>query len=527
MLAAVVVVTPAPDDRTGGRRTHGVPAGGRADGAVRAGGVLRVGVTPVGTLDPSQARSIEQVLVVDQLFDSLTAFDPDTLEVVPSLAVRWQSSPDQRQWDFFLRPGATFSNGRPITAADVKYSFERIARRGSGSPGVELLQLVSGFVAFRGDAPELAGVTAPARDVVHISLDEPWAVLPSVLSSPVFGIVPRESVEAGAPAPSFSEQPVGSGPFQVRSRQGDVISLIPSPGSRALLAGLEIVQFDDVTTAYRAFTRGELDWARVPPEEVRAAARRYGRDAFRPYLAELFYGFNLKSPKLADPRFREAIVRGIDRRAIVSAVYQGTVRPIDGMVLDGVPGYHPEACGRCLHDPTRARALLAEVFPPGAPPPEVALDYDDDPSQDAVATAIQASLREVGISLVLRPRAVTEYDTFATSGHQELFRLGWIAAYPSPDAFLSSLFSSGSPNNLVSFSSPAVDEQLRRARAEGDPDRRLVLYREAERVILDQVPVVPIAQFQLHAVVAKRVRNLEITSFGTFDASSVWLADAG
>lgn len=524
MLAALVAVIPAAPDGEGGAAPGGGGHGaGRRGG--RPGGVLRVGVTTVGSLDPAQARSIEQVLVADQLFDSLTAFDPRTLEAVPSLAVRWESSPDQRQWDFFLRPDAAFSNGRPVVAGDVKYSLERIARAGSGSPGSELLQPVAGYAAFRSGAPELAGVAAPAPDVVRIILDQPWAVLPTVLSTPVLGVVPRESVEASAPSPAFGDRPVGSGPFQVAARRGDVISLTPSPGSPATVAGVEVVQFADEAAAYRAFTRGRLDWARVPPQDAGAAARRYGREGFEPYLAQLFYAFNLRNPKLADVRFREAIVRAIDRRAIVSAVYHGTVRPINGMLLEGVAGYEPGACARCTHDPARARALLAEVFPPGSAPPEVALDYDDDPSQEAVARAMQASLREVGISLVLRPRPVDQYDEFALSGQQEVFRLGWVAAYPSPDALLSSLFSTGSPNNLMSFSSPAVDERLRLARAEGDRDRRLELFREAERAILEEVPVVPIAQFQLHTVVSERVRNLETSGLGTFDASSVWLAD--
>lgn len=526
-LAALVVVEP-----TSSAGVDPAPAarGGSGGGGAatrptegRAGGVLRVGVSPLATLDPAQARTIDQQLVADQLFDSLTALDAHTKAVVPSLATRWEASPDQRQWDFHLRPGAVFSNGRPITAGDVKYSLERVARPGSGSPASDLLQMFTGYLELRQGAPELTGVTAPAPDIVHISLEQPWSVLPSVLASPVFGVVPREAVEAPPPAPSFADRPVGSGPFQLRDRRQRTLSLVPSPGSPARIAGMEVTEFDTVGRAYAAFTAGRLDWAQVPPDDIDAAARKYGRDGFSPYVAKLFYGFNLKNPKFADPRFREALVRGIDRRAIVAAVYQGTVRPIDGVVVAGLAAFQPAACERCEHDPVRARALLAELFP-GTPPPEVGLDYDDDPSQEAVAKAIQAGLRKVGVTVTIRPRQPDEYDEFVVSGQQEIFRLGWIAAYPSADAFLAPLFSSGSPNNLTEFASPAVDEQLRRARAEPDAGRRTELYREAERAILGDVPVIPIAQFQLHAVVSKRVRNLKTNVLGTFDASKVTLA---
>ncbi|MDP9386886.1 MAG: ABC transporter substrate-binding protein [Actinomycetota bacterium] len=518
VLAVLVAVEPNPVHEEAGAEGGRLPA---ADGRARR--VLRVGITPVGGLDPAQVRSIEQALVVDQLFDSLTAVHPTTLEPVPALAARWESSPDQRLWTFFLRPGASFANGRAVTAADVKYSYERVARRGSGSPGSDLLRLVSGYTAFRTDAPELVGVAAPAPDVVQIALDEPWGVLPSVLASPVLSVVPAEAVEAAEPV--FADAPVGSGPFRVERLEGGVLSLVPVPGAEVSIDGVDFVQFDDVGGAYRAFTRGEVDWARVPPQDVQEAARRYGDGGFRPYVAQLFYGFNLGSPKLADARFREAIVRAIDRRAIVAAVYQGTVRPLDGVVVAGVPGHQPAACARCAYDPARSKALLAELFPRGTPgPPEVGLDYDADPTQEALARAVQANLAEVGLRVTLRPQPVNDYDDFALSGRQEVFRLGWIAAYPSPDAFLSPLFMSGSPDNLVGFARPDVDEQLRAARAEANAARRVALFQEAERAILDQVPVIPVAQLELHSVVSERARNLRLTALGTFDASTVALA---
>jgi ABC-type oligopeptide transport system substrate-binding subunit len=107
-----------------------------------------------------------------------------------------------------------------------------------------------------------------------------------------------------------------------------------------------------------------------------------------------------------------------------------------------------------------------------------------------------------------------------------MFRLGWIGAYPSADAFLSSLFVSGLSDNLTGFSSPEIDLLLRGARAQADRDQRWDLYRQAERKIMAQVPVVPIVQYDTHAVVASNVRGLVLTAAGTFDASRVWLTSA-
>ena len=140
-------------------------------------------------------------------------------------------------------------------------------------------------------------------------------------------------------------------------------------------------------------------------------------------------------------------------------MYDDIYKPLDGIVVSGVPGYEPYACGdRCAHDSARAKTLVAEAFPTG--PPEVFLDYDSGPIRDALAKAIQADLKEAGITATLRPKPFDEYLNFEVSGQQELFLLGWIAAYPAAEAFIGPLFAAGSRNNLVGFNVPAFDGAL-------------------------------------------------------------------
>ncbi|MEA2685325.1 MAG: peptide/nickel transport system substrate-binding protein, partial [Actinomycetota bacterium] len=365
-------------------------------------GVLRVGVERPQSLDPAQARSPSELLIAEQLFDGLTAYDAATSAVVPAIAASWKSNPDQTDWEFTLRPGAAFADGRALTSADVKYTLERIARKGTSSPAASQLDVIAGFKAFNieGKSEELAGVTTPSPTVVAIALDQPQAALPAILGNPAFGIVPREAVEA--PEPAFAEQPLGSGPFLIQSRTDDVIRLLPVPGVNVSLRGVDLELLSDSTASYEAFMDGRLDWTAVPADRVEQVAERQGRSAFRPYLGQLFYGFNLKNPKFADLRFREAIVRAIDRDAIVRAIYGVAAQRLDGLVPDGVPGYQPGACGdRCLYDPARSRALLAEAFA-GEPIPEVILDFDDTGTQRSVTEAMQANLQAVGIPATLR-----------------------------------------------------------------------------------------------------------------------------
>jgi ABC-type transport system substrate-binding protein len=494
----------------------------RREGQAPPDGILRIGLERPQSLDPAQARFPADFLVVDQLFDGLTAYDPETLQVRPSLAARWEASPDQKVWTFTMRPGAKFSNGRTIEASDVKYTLDRIGRRGSDSPAALEIDSIVGFKALNSDgtADGFEGVSTPASNTVRIELQNPMSSLPAILGNPSFGIVPREAVEATEPA--FAEQPVGSGPFMIRSRSAEVLRLMPAPGVKMALRGLEIFISRDSEAAYAAFLRGRLDWTAIPADRVEQVVRDRGRETFRPYPAQLFYGFNLRNPKYQDGRFREAIVRAIDRNNIVRVVYGGRVRSISGVVAQGIPGFQPDPCGeKCRYDPARARALVQEVFGSRSVP-EVQIDYDEDPTQEAVAQSIQTNLKAVGIPANLRPHSFTDYRQFGVSGQQDLFRMAWIGAYPTPDAFLAP-FTGNHADNVTGFNSPDFDALIRTAREQGDETKRLEAYQQAETLLMTQLPVIPIAQYELQTLVSSRVRDLTMSAFGTFDASRVRL----
>jgi ABC-type transport system substrate-binding protein len=492
-----------------------------AGGAV--GGIVQVGIVGLPSLDPADARDPKAVMVVDQLFDTLVRNRGD-LQPAAGVARSFETNQQQTAFTFHIPTGARFHDLSPLTSADVKFTLERIARKGSDSPLVAQLEAVTGFAAFHteGTAPGLAGVETPNPATVVVRLDRPFSSFPAVLGHPGFGIVSKAAVDRlGA---GFKENPVGSGPFRrVDPAAPGRLSLRRTPGHTppARVDGIDFVDFKDVDTAYAAFEDGTVDVAPVPPARANDAARSFGRQGMSPYNGLVFYGMNLKSPDLADVRFREAIALAIDRQEIVDAVYQGSVALATGLVAGGVPRRDGNACrDRCRHDPEGARALLAQAFPTGNIP-EVAIDHDDDPTQAAVAAVIKTDLDTVGIPSVMRPHAFADYGRFLVSGQQELFRLGWIADHPSPDGFLTPLFLSQSPDNLTGLASPEIDEKLTAARAEPDPAKRLELYLQAEQMVLDQFVVVPVAQLENRLVASSRVKGFELDPIGTFDGTAV------
>lgn len=507
------------------------------------GGTLRLGLERPRSLDPALAdRGLQSELVAaDLLFDGLTAIDPDTLEAVPSVAGEWVARAENTVWNFTIAEGRTFHNGRPITAEDVKFSLERVVQRGPSSTASVQLEMVEGYRAFAVDAAAdtLSGIRALEDGRLQIRLTRRFATLPLLLASPVYGIVPEEALGPEA-AESFDEEPMGSGAFRIESRTDDTLSLVATDNADVYLDGVEVQLLDDPLDGYNAFGEGALDVVRVPAERVGDARTRFGDEHFRPYGAELFYAFNIEWERFQPRPFRKAILAAIDRDAIVSEIYGNTVLRLDGIVPRGIPGHQEDVCGEdCVHDPGRARDLVEEAWP-GGEVPRVGIDFDEGAPQDAIAEQISEDLEAVGIPTKLRPRPFEslgapegegedelDYQTFVASGHQMLFRLGWIGAFPSPEAYLSPLFTSGAPDNVIGFSNETVDRLLKDARFTLDRDARLDLYQRAEREIMERVLIVPLVQFQTHMVVAPRVQGFDVTVSGTFDASRIWLADAG
>ena len=502
-------------------------AGGDDPPPAASGGILRVGLVGVPSLDPLDAREPADVMVADQVFDTLVSYDPETLEPRPGLASGWDVNPEQTVFTFRLAENASFHDGSPVTAGDVKFTLERIAAKDSDSPLLAQLEAITGYGAFRdGSAPNLPGVETPEPDVVVVRLDRPLSTFPAVVGHPGFGIVPQATVDAMGEA--FKNKPVGSGPFRVSASTPEQVQLVKAPaggGRRAAnLDGIRLLRFETAGAAYQAFLGGDLDVAPVPPGSDGEQLAARGRLEVRPYLGVVFYAMNLKSPDLGDARLRQAVSFAINRQRIVDEVYKGEVEVATGLVATGVPGRPADACGeQCAHDPERARVLLREAFPNGRIP-EITIDHDDDPTQVAVAASIKAYLDQVQIPSVTRPHPFAEYPQFLVSGQAELFRLGWVADYPSPDAFLTPLFFSASPENLTGLASPEVDQALAAARAEPDPAKRRGLYRDVERRVLDQFVVVPVAQLEVRMAVAKDVRAFALNPLGSFDAAVVAVA---
>jgi oligopeptide transport system substrate-binding protein len=482
-------------------------------------GLLRLGVVELTTLDPAEAvpTNHADLIAADLLHDGVTAPGPDGTGAVPALASSLDPDAELRVWTVRLRPDVVFGDGDPVRAADVKGSLERVAAKGSASIAGSRLDVIEGYRAFAvdGTVPELPGVAVVDDTTLTVTLREPYAELPELLSSPLYGVVPADADDA------FFAAPEGSGPFRVTGDDGTTVSLAPQVGPAAdglSLAGAELVRFPDLDASYAEFEAGGLDWTLLPDDAVEGADVRWGgRYVPAPFGVELWLGFDLRDPRYQDVRFRQAVVHAIDRQAIVGEVFPGRLR-LDGLVPDGVTGAStaPDgACGdRCAFEPDRSRALLAEAYPAGDPPAVVLATFED-PEQRALVEAVRADLEAVGLTVTVDVRPLEEYQALAPAD-RPAFSFGWVGLVPTQESYLGPLFLSGSPDNATGLSSSAIDLAITLARATTDPAERERRYTDVEEAVLAEVPVVPLAQVVTHQVVGERVSGFVARPGGTF-----------
>lgn len=542
--------------------TSGGSGGDNGAGSDHAGGTLRLAMTGLTTTDPAAVVPTDQgeMVAADLIADGLTAVDATSGAVVPSLAESWEANDAGTTWTFHLRDGATFSDGSAVTATDVVDSLTRVAERGSATLAGARLEGVAGYadlVARRSAA--LSGLAAVDDHTLTITTASKDVELPLLLGSPVYGVVKVETLDATpttVTTTSADDAPrlLGSGPFTVDSDDGTTMHLVRAPGSGAHLDGVDLIRVASGAAGEDLVRAGQADWAALTGAAARGAASPSttaststatigaggsSADATGPLAtapvdatvvqseslgAEEFFGLNTTNPNLTNPVFRQAIVKSIDRAKLVPLGPAG-LRATPSVVPPGVPGALDDACGDpCRYDPDAAKALVAQAFPGGGVP-TIEVDTDDDPTDVALAGAVQASLVAVGIPATVVTKPFTEYQRFVTSGQQQLFRTGWVGLAPSAGAYLDPLFRTGSLDNLTALSSPNVDSRLDTAMATEDAAARQVQYQSLERDILALSPVVPLGSFVASVRLSPRVQGYMQRLDGTFDLDAVRVGD--
>lgn len=472
-------------------------------------------------LDPRIGTDAMSERIGGLIFDSLVRKDVH-YEMQPWLALKWEET-QPLVWVFHLRDGVRFQDGRALGAEDVAWTINSMI------DGSVLTSKGSNFAS-------VAKAEATDRLTVTLQLKKEDASLLFNLSDGQFGVVPKGAGK------DFGRAPVGSGPFRfVSAEQDKDVVVARATGSWSGAAKIERVRFavvPDAVTAALELEKGSVDIAsnQLTLDMVQALGSRPGLKTETGEGSPVMYlNFNVAggipapmvtsmANPLRDVRVRQAIACAMDRAAIVHGVWSDKARLADSLLPYGHWAAAPaDSLARYPHDVERAKQLLdAAGFRPDRNGIRVRLEMktSQDDTTRLVAQILQAQLRDAGIQLTLR---ASEFGTFyadVTSGRFEMYALRWIGSNEDPDIFRYALGGDRLPPkgaNRGHYLNSRVDELLSHAARTTDEAVRRVDYVEAQKILSEELPVVPLWYPSNEVVHTTRVMGIVPRADGSFE----------
>ena len=462
------------------------------------------------TLDPALGYDPQTWPAVKMLFDGLLDYKPGTSQLEPRIAAAMPTvSKDGRTFTFKLRSDVRFTNGRQLTAKDVKYSLERVLNPASKSPGSSFLTGIFGVKAFvQGRDTQVTGIVAPDAQTVQIRLIEPDATFLNVMAMNFAFIVPKEAVENAKP--NFRRQPIGSGPFKLESwiaGKSAVFGRNPNyfrpgfPKLNRVTAKLGL----DQTAAFAAFKRGEVDLlgdelqsseflkAKNDPK-LKAQLISYPKGQIQ------YLGINTEMPPFNKLEVRQALNHAIDKQKLLEVIAgRGVIA--QQILPPTIPGHDPKYQGY-NYDPSKARDLLKQAgFEQGFSSTIYTFATEPNPQ---IAKSIQSDLAQIGIRTTIKtldqPKLL---EVAGTPKTVPLVLSYWIQDFPDPSVFYWPLLSCRSATqgefNWSFACSKLFDQLASKADQMADPtqrEARALEYRDLFARLMQQAPWVPL----LHSI---------------------------
>ncbi len=474
------------------------------------------------SLDPAYITDIYSVTIANNLYDGLVEFDED-LNVVPAIAELWKISRDRKLYTFHLQKGVKFHNGREVTAEDFVFSITRILNPETHSPVASLFLNISGAKAFHdGKSAEVDGLKILDPYTVQIQLDEPFAPFLSILAMANAKVIPKELA-----GPHFSRNPVGTGPFKFNSwKDGKEIILTANENyflGRPYLDTLNFQIYPNIVweKIFDDFERGFLDQSIIPSDKYNSITtdphhQKNYKLVSKPTLNLVYVGINCNIKPLDDIRIRQALSLAVDTEKIVRQITRRGSVPAKGILPPGIAGFDPEFDGHG-YNPVRARKLLAEAgYPEGQGIPSLEIwTVSKSKSVQQELVAYQKYLADIGIRVV--PKIADNWKHFINLINKQkvpLYYAAWYADYPDPDNFLYVLCHSKSRTNRMGYRNTEIDQMLEMARQEVNYIKRINIYREVQRLVMKDAPLIAQHVNSFNYLFQPWVKGLEVNYLG-------------
>ena len=488
--------------------------------------------TEPATLDPNKAQSSDAIAVLSALQRGLVYFDKD-LKVVPELAKDLPVvSADAKTLTFTLKDGIKYSNGDPIVAGDFVYSMKRLIDPRTAAPYSYVMAEVAGaadLLALAGKDPAptdaevdallaKVGVSAPDDKTVVINLDKPATYFTSVLA--LWINVPIEKKWITSPNATEAANYVGTGPFILTTwNHNSQIVLKPNPNwsgdVKPTLTEIDMSMTTEPAQAQAAYEAGDLDMVLTPSEDVQRvkADPTLGPQVVEiPQLAITYYTYNngidpktlkpfkacadLKACPTMNKDFRIALTQAIDKKAFIDATFAGVGDPANSFVMPGIPGYqadldpYPFDLASAKEHMTTALAALGVAT--AADLGKLKFGFNSGSGHEPrVAFLAEAWRQAFGLQTEQIGSDFSVFLQQRTAGEYQIARDGWGADYPHANNQLG-LFVCGGGNNDVQYCNKDFDALIAQAAAEPDQDKQVALYNQAQTLLMNDAPFIPL-----------------------------------
>ncbi|KMZ41641.1 MULTISPECIES: ABC transporter substrate-binding protein [Bacillales] len=455
-------------------------------------------------LDPITQTDGETFKVTENVMDTLIGFADGSTELAPSLAEKWEVTPDGLVYTLKLRSGVKFHDGTDFNAEAVKYNFERWSDKSHPQHSPEGFEYyVSQFGGYKGDATHIIkSVEAVDPTTVKFTLNRPLAPFLANLAMSPFAIGSPEALKKDVK--KFNEHPIGTGPFKfVEWKRNDTITLEKNPDywspGYPKLDKLVFKVIPENTARLTALASGEIDLMDgLNTDDIPAVKDNKDLQLFlRPTNNIGYIGFNVEKKPLDNPKVREAIAYAINKPEIVTAFFDGVGEPAVNPMPKTMWGHNNDIKDREFNL-DKAKQLLAEAGHPNGfkikfwamPVPRPYM-----PEGVKIAEAIQQDLKKIGVDAEIVTMEWATYLEKTRLGEQEMFMLGWTGDNGDPDNFLAVLLDKNNigSNNYTRWANEEAHQLMMKAQSTPDQAEREKMYKKVQEIIFKDVPMVPLA----------------------------------
>lgn len=474
---------------------------------------LRIFYGEPQTLEPAWAGDEMSENVIRQLFSGLVDLTPE-LGLAPDLAQSWHILHSGRTYLFRLRTDVTWSDGTPLTAHDFVYAWRRVLDPANGWWAGQALYAIRGAKAWHTGAdpdPSHVGITARDDYTLVVELEQPTSYFLALLTMTMTLPVPRHLVEKVGEAWTQPGTLVGSGPFLLADWQpGQSMTLVNNPRYHGTRQGnVETIKLVFGATPATALQHYEADGLDVMPlvdlpiAERNLVRRRHVNEyLLAPRLATMMLRMDVSRPPFADLRLRRALACALDRSHLAGGALHGYDFPASGLLPAGMPASAPDS--GLPYDLAQARQLLAAAgYPAGQGFP--AITAWAWPGIMPVCEELSHQWQDgLGITITWQYHEWSEFTRIGSNGaYPDLYLLGLVVAYPDPDDLLR-LQRGGA---ILAWRCTEYDSLLAAAGRTLDHQRRIDLYRQADRLLCTEAPIIPLLHERLHLLVKPWVRT--------------------